>query len=36
LTCTVTGGLAEDLQSYIPVVCTNSPANGEIFWYIFV
>ena len=29
--CTVTGGLAEDLQSYIPVVCTNSPANGKTF-----
>ena len=26
--CTVSGGVADDLQSYIPMVCTNSPANG--------
>ena len=24
----VSGGVADDLQSYIPMVCTNSPANG--------
>ena len=26
--CTVSGGVKDDLQSYIPMVCTNSPANG--------
>ena len=33
--CTVTGGLAEDMQSYIPVVCTNSPANGEHYTDVY-
>ena len=29
--CNVRGGLTEDLQSYIPMVCTNSPLPGQAF-----
>ena len=29
--CNVRGGLSEDLQSYIPMVCTNSPLSGQAF-----
>ena len=27
----VSGGVSEDMQSYIPMVCTNSPATGQAF-----
>ena len=29
--CNVSGGISEDLQSFIPAVCTNSPLNGKAF-----
>ena len=31
--CTVSGGVSDDFQTYIPMVCTNSRANGTLSLY---